>query len=546
MIKGIIVIAITIGIIILLSLIQIILGIVLYISISNLKKRSEKDSDIIISGFKAFNFTESSSSKPRYYPSSANLGLAGKLYLDCYSGICDETYTETEQEYNCDDDGYCTHEYVDVEYTNHDIVEACSKQCSELKKSHCDVCPNKYNSRTGYCSRKTDDDYKSGKVCFGDNIIYFWKGKKYDIENIKAFQTKNYTYANDAKLKEEECPMNTKNCGILDDNENKLCLPYYSDCPINMISETKLNENYYYSSAVIGDKKFYYTYDNTSNRKIIAGLYADSDLYLNKDEKDFIILDTYTISGLLNENSKLYKGVNLGYDPYTISDIDKKGKSYLKVRYNAKNPDLAQIRKEHKQSIINKKMNEEVIKHAKDGLEMNIFAFIGDALLIISLPILFNLININEKSRTSSNLILKSPIIACNFFIFIILLEFTLIGTAIPLKNIHILNKAKEIDKNDNYVIIRIINLIFVICGLSICGLILIFLVLQCFIVKFKKSSIESETKSNAEFTINDLGNDKNIVEITSNNISNQNIYDNKNNLNSNTIQNINSTGNYQ
>lgn len=93
-----------------------------------------------------------------------------------------------------------------------------------------------------------------------------------------------------------------------------------------------MNENNDYSSTVIGDKRFYYTYDKNTNKKIIAGLYADSDLYLNKDEEDFIILDTYTISGLLNENSMLYKGVDLGYDPYKISNINKKRKKLFKSK----------------------------------------------------------------------------------------------------------------------------------------------------------------------------------------------------------------------
>ena len=119
---------------------------------------------------------------------------------------------------------------------------------------------------------------------------------------FEDFRAENYTYLNDAKLKEEPCPQNTKNCGILDDNENKLCLPLDSDCPINFISETKLNENYNYSSTVIGHKTFYYTNDINinNNKKIIAGLYADSDIYLNSEEEEFVTLDIDTISGFLN------------------------------------------------------------------------------------------------------------------------------------------------------------------------------------------------------------------------------------------------------
>ena len=48
-------------------------------------------------------------------------------------------------------------------------------------------------------------------------------------------------YATDAKLKNEECPAKTRNCGILDDDKNKLCLRDDIDLPINIISEEKIN-----------------------------------------------------------------------------------------------------------------------------------------------------------------------------------------------------------------------------------------------------------------------------------------------------------------
>ena len=53
---------------------------------------------------------------------------------------------------------------------------------------------------------------------------------------------------------------------------------------------------------------------------------------MNKTIKNFEILDTNKISELLEENQKLYQGLDLGFDPYKNKDIDKKGKSYLKVK----------------------------------------------------------------------------------------------------------------------------------------------------------------------------------------------------------------------
>ena len=53
--------------------------------------------------------------------------------------------------------------------------------------------------------------------------------------------------------------------------------------------------------------------DPIMKRKIIAGLVADTDLYLNRDNDKKVLIDTDTISGFLADNKNLYKGV-LGYD----------------------------------------------------------------------------------------------------------------------------------------------------------------------------------------------------------------------------------------
>ena len=84
-----------------------------------------------------------------------------------------------------------------------------------------------------------------------------------------------------AILKDEECPEGTKNCGVIDSNENQLCLRNNLNCPVNYISEEKLSKDY--SSVLIGNKTFYYGNDDSIKRRIIVGLVADTDLLLNKD-----------------------------------------------------------------------------------------------------------------------------------------------------------------------------------------------------------------------------------------------------------------------
>ena len=76
------------AIVLLITIVQIVLSIILFAKIKSLKERPEKQTDIIISGFKSFNFTEFSL-EPTYEPSKGNLGI--RLILDCYSGICHKT-----------------------------------------------------------------------------------------------------------------------------------------------------------------------------------------------------------------------------------------------------------------------------------------------------------------------------------------------------------------------------------------------------------------------------------------------------------------------
>ena len=223
-------------------------------------------------------------------------------------------------------------------------------------KDECD-CDDPFEEK-GICSRKYDDSYDVEKYCYADNVIYFWKGKKYTI-----WKKDVYSYYKNAILKDEKCPGNTINCGILDDNENQLCIPSTSSCPINYFSESKISENKLHSSVMIGNKTFYYTFDdnNKKKRKIIGGLIADSDLYLNENNDQKVIIDTGTISEFLNDNKNLYKKVNLGYDPYKERNIDSKGKSYLRLFYN-ENVNLSILKENIITYNYNHTMNEHFFK----------------------------------------------------------------------------------------------------------------------------------------------------------------------------------------
>ena len=450
---------------ILITLISILLSLNIIITLfakSRLKKRKNFEvNDIIIKYLKPFKFLEDFS-KPFY--GTDDLGSAGELYLLCYSGLC----YEEKKEDDC-------HEYDNCDYLEKNINYQCSLQCFNSRGDICDNCPyrNYYESdddKIGKCSKKEDDIYEQGKICIADNIIYFWKGKKYVVDNLEYEQ---YSYLKDAKLKDEECPPNTKNCGILDDEENKLCISINSECPFNVISCSKLNQNNYLTSEIDNETTIYYAYDeNAINSKIIAGLYVDTDIYINKEEESNnpVILDTYNLSEFLKDNKNLYKGVDFGYDPYKINNLDKKSKSYLKVGYN-RNPNLKSLKEKHKWSLSNKNWNNNVANLVEDS--PNLFAtgipFYGYSLVFF---IFCFICGIDNKCKSLIG------ILSFVFSSFFILLLVSIIGA---FQNITIFNKAKEYDPEENYNNLRILNIIYIILSLFL----LIFIILSIILILY-------------------------------------------------------------
>ena len=497
-------------IMILISLAQIIISIILRHQIkSKLQKFKEsvvKVEDISISVVESIRF-DKNKTKPEYYPNSPNLGLAGNLILDCYSGICRVEITETRERevcrsnFNGDED--CYDEPYNYTYQSDIIDYKCSLECFESKSKECNECyssskyyPEKYISKKGRCSRNTNDIYNFDKYCLSDNVIYFWKGEKYEVERINR-----YSYLQDAMPKNVECPLKTKNCGIIDDNENKLCIDKRLDCPINTISVEKFkNADSYFT---VGNKTFYYGFDeNANNKKIIAGLYVDTDLYINKKEKDYTILDTYTISGVLEENKILYKGLDLGFDPYTDKNIDQKGKSYLKIKYNEnKNVDIISMREKYDFYFKNKDFRDKFIKPVTDKYKMaNNLSIISYSFFIVMIVILM-LISFCNKSNCSF----------CCFF-FIIFYAF-INGTLFPIiKSCNDISNLNKIDKELNISSLKIVNIIYVILSFLLYGIILIFIITFCIYSKkredLSKKEKETEKKNASDNTITNIGTD--------------------------------------
>ena len=406
-------------------------------------------SGIVISSFSSLNFVDDESI-PAYNESTPNLGVTGRLILDCFTGLC------PKKNYYYDSDNDLRYEYVDK------LDFSCSEQCSYNRKTEC-VCEDP-NRNKGKCSRKYDDKYDNEKYCYADNVIYDWKGKRY-----KTVQKEVYTYYKNAKLKDEECPKGTINCGIIDDNENKLCISFNSSCPINYFSENKTDTIKNYSSIMIGNKTFYYSFDdNTKNeRKIIAGLIADSDLLLNEKNNERVLIDTNKISEFLEDNKNLYKEVKLGFDPYKEEHIDKRGNSYLRYFFNDK-VDLSRLRNNIETYNHSHLINEDIIKPINKKIILTgIFGFIAIGCIFI---IIINLFAIKKKIKDFY------PGMCFLFIIFIIL---SLVFGCI---NISKFNELKDKDSRDDNNLPRAVNSIIVILGFILLFYAIFLMIYNCYL----------------------------------------------------------------
>ena len=202
-------------------------------------------------------------------------------------------------------------------------------------------------------------------------------------------------------------------------------------------------------------------------RKIIGGLVADTDLYLNKDNNEKVLIDTD--SGFLADNNDLYKGINLGYDPYKDKNINNKGKSYLRIFYNNK-VDLKKLRSNiylyNSKYEINQAIDQ-VREKTKYIMIFGLITYISFLLIIIFLATCKD----DDKAAKASSLFI---------ILFIVFYIVSLVYVGI---NINKFNKLEDIyEKADN--LPRIINIIIFILYLVLLVYIIFFFIYLRFLRK--------------------------------------------------------------
>ena len=152
--------------------------------------------------------------------------------------------------------------------------------------------------------------------------FYTWQGtlksskqELAPVEINKIFQNKffyvksnktYFDYLKNSVKQGEDCKNNYKKCGILDSNNNILCLPENEECPLNDIKISELEDPYLINEynhiqvfeSITGIKKFIYFTNNKIDNNIIT------KLELNFDNPCIAVNEYSWISNNLNEKEK--------------------------------------------------------------------------------------------------------------------------------------------------------------------------------------------------------------------------------------------------
>ena len=208
---------------------------------------------------------------------------------------------------------------------------------------------------------------------------------------------RTYSYGKNAFSKTENCPLNYKMCGFLDDDKNKLCLPKDQKCPINHIEygSSPPTDGHNYESITLNNLTIYYSNEFQNEGTIIEGLFVDSD-HRKKYIKGCYTITTGYLDDLMRDN---YETI------YINENVNRNGKAYLKwcsPGHDQININLTEIRMNYKEYTDNLTINEYIIN--TNNSSSIIIGFIIGFILFIALYIfvLGNLMGKYAQMRNSN------------------------------------------------------------------------------------------------------------------------------------------------
>ena len=327
------------------------------------------DPNIDLSRLGGFRFNYISTPLIQEYDHKNVLGYTGKPIFDCFKGECQYykkypceveicEYDEDNQPYDCK-----TRQTTCSKSTNFFDYYS-SNTCRNYNGKYCDTSScNKqiqYDYKKCACTRETNtEQYSNLYSCTADNVIFNWKNNYYSRGSSSEFN-----YLNNAFPSNQNCPNGMKQCGILDELGNKLCLPSNYECPINNVTLIKPENNYKYENYTIDGVTIYYTNDAKEDGRVLGGFYVDTDLMINYNIGECQIISTGKISELLKSHKNILYKDSLNFNPYKDKNIDEKGKAYLKwcIPGVGKERNITKIKELMKVYELNKTANSKVNK----------------------------------------------------------------------------------------------------------------------------------------------------------------------------------------
>ena len=228
--------------------------------------------------------------------------------------------------------GYEKENFYDINYETYCIYNEITKgECSpEQKLMECETVFPFFNKYFMY--------YKN-------TILYGKRNYLYSYEDLLTF---NYVIE-----KNKECPINMKQCGIIDSFDNILCLDKSDICPLNNITIIQESDK---KGIKLGDSTYLYFTNEAENNKTIADLYVfqrkpcydsqekhwknfyelednnEGDCIYKKNEVDkkYVEVDSYNQSKFYEEN-KIYSRYGFKLKPNKMEKL-KNSKIYLYYR----------------------------------------------------------------------------------------------------------------------------------------------------------------------------------------------------------------------
>ena len=214
--------------------------------------------------------------------------------------------------------------------------ELTSLNCSEVCAISGDICEVENQTCNIYCEKEYNNYYDT-TACHYYNEIAFWRGQKMNLTRDLFY----FSVFDDTVLFNESCKEGFKQCGYLNQENDKLCIDEAENCPINKViikDDNTTPTDFEYECRQIGDKYLFFTNQNI-NHSLYINIIADSEINSTNYTE---IIDSQPLKDFLTENPYIYDG---NYTSKSAEELSIYGDAKLKMKENINQKSLTELRK---------------------------------------------------------------------------------------------------------------------------------------------------------------------------------------------------------